>query len=364
MQRGSLKRIKNRRGVNVWRLQWRENGAGRTHILGRCCDLSLPQAKAEAKKILAPLNAKIATAAAPSSVTLRRYVEDEYLTAKTRKWKASTSSTTEQIVKDHILSAFGHRAIPTITRKELQGHLDSKAEAGLSFSVVAHTRSQLVGIFAMASGDGIITVNPTQGLVTPKCKGTTDKRTISLESMQRAQMVLQIRERLIFRLAVCEGMRPGEIEGLQVGDLRQDGMIHVERRIYRGKVDSPKSRRSRRPIPPTAITRQLLNHWLELLTDSGPSAWLFPSETGHTAVRISNLFRRRIQPALDSIGLGDVNFQVLRRTWVTEFSEVEKDPNVRAQLAGHSVDVHENEYRQAQPAALRRAMRKLDKRLQ
>jgi integrase len=91
---------------------------------------------------------------------------------------------------------------------------------------------------------------------------------------------------------------------------------------------------------------------------------LFPSEAGKTPLSYSNAYRRRIQPALRQVGLGDVDFQVLRRTWVTEFSEAEKDPNVRAQLAGHSVDVHENEYRQAQPAVLKRAMRKFEKRLQ
>ena len=76
------------------------------------------------------------------------------------------------------------------------------------------------------------------------------------------------------------------------------------------------------------------------------------------------MYRRRIQPALAKVGLGNVNFQVLRRTWVTEFSEAERIPNVRAQLAGHSVDVHENEYRQAQPAELKRAMKKFEKRCQ
>jgi integrase len=238
------------------------------------------------------------------------------------------------------------------------------AAARLSFSVVAHVHWQLVAIFAMAEGDGIIAINPTRGLVTPKCQGAIDKRTITVEDINRGQMVLEIRERLIFRLAVCEGMRPGEILGLQVGDLQQDGMFHIERRIYRGRVDSPKSRWSRRPIPPTGTTRRLLAQWIELLQDQSPSAWLFPSEAGKTPLSYSNAYRRRIQPALRQVGLGDVDFQVLRRTWVTEFSEAEKDPNVRAQLAGHSVDVHENEYRQAQPAVLKRAMRKFEKRLQ
>jgi integrase len=322
-------------------------------------------ARAELGKLVAPLNARAGRAASgPLAVTLRRYVEDEYLVVKGRKWKDSTRGTTEQIIETHILVDFGSRALTSITRRELQAQLDAKAEAGLSFSVVAHVHWQLVSIFAMAEGDGIITVNPTSGLITPGCQGTIDKRTITVENIIRAQMVLEIRERLIFRLAVCEGIRPGEITALQVGDYRQDGMFRIERRIYRGRVDSPKSRRSRRPIPPTETTRRLLEQWMELLPDRSPGAWLFPSEIGTTPLSYSNVYRRRIQPALRTVGLGEVNFQVLRRTWVTEFSEVERDPHVRAQLAGHSVDVHENEYRQAKPAVLKRAMRKLEKRLQ
>jgi hypothetical protein len=55
MQRGSLKAVLHR-GVKVWCLQWRENGRGRTRILGRCMDMSRDEADAERKRILAPLN--------------------------------------------------------------------------------------------------------------------------------------------------------------------------------------------------------------------------------------------------------------------------------------------------------------------
>ena len=176
-------------------------------------------------------------------------------------------------------------------------------------------------------------------------------------------MVLPIRERLIFRLAVCEGMRPGEIVALQVGDLR-DGIFHINRRVYSGKIDTPKSKRSRRVVPATATTLTLFEQWRELLLNQKADAWLSPSETGLTPVWYTNLFDRSIRPALERIGLGHATFQVLRRTWVTEFSAAEKDPAIRAQLAGHTVDVHENEYRQPDPAALRKAMKKLEKRLQ
>jgi len=363
MQRGSLKVVRNRKGVKVWRAQWRENGTGRTRILGRYADLTRAEARAALDKILEPLReGKGASSATHSAVTLRRFVEDDYLIVQNRRWKESTRATTEQIIETHILAPFGNRVLASITRRELQAHLDSKATAGLSSSLVGHIRWQLAAIFKMALADGLILVNPAEGLVMPKCAATPSKRIIAVADIQRAQMVLPIRERLIFRLAVCEGMRPGEITGLQVGDIQADG-IHIERRVYRGKIDSPKSKRSRRIVPPTAATRDLLAEYMEFLIDKRKEAWLFPSEAGNTPLSYSNVYRRRISKALRAIGLEGVNFQVLRRTWVTEFSEVEPDPNIRARLAGHSVDVHENEYRQANPTALERAMRRLDRHL-
>jgi integrase len=231
--------------------------------------------------------------------------------------------------------------------------------------VVGHIRWQLVAIFGMAKSDGLTMagVNPAEELVTPKCKDAVEKQTITIDAIHKAEMVLNIRERLIFHLGVYHGMRPGEIVGLQLGDIREK-MIHVARRVYRGVVDTPKSRKSRRPIPLMDRTSRLLDQWRELVTDGHPEAWLFPSETAKTPVSYSNVYRRDIQPALEKINLGHINFQILRRTWVTEFSQAEKDAAVRSQLAGHGVDVHENEYRQPNPTALRRAMKKLEKRLQ
>jgi integrase len=108
----------------------------------------------------------------------------------------------------------------------------------------------------------------------------------------------------------------------------------------------------------------LLAHYLELKGEVQPEAWLFPSETGKTPVDYRNVWQDRIRPALAKIGLGFLNFQILRRTWETEFDPEGKDPHTRAALAGHSVDVSENVYRQAKPEVLRRAMDDWDKRLQ
>jgi integrase len=162
-------------------------------------------------------------------------------------------------------------------------------------------------------------------------------------------------------LAICEGLRPGEITGLKRRDY-YDRTLHIRQRVYRGIIDEPKGRRSRREIPATDTTVALLDRWLDLIPGR-PDGWLFPSETGKTPISYSNVLQDRIKPALAAAGIS-TNYQILRRTWVNAFKPGEKDANVRAQLAGHSLDVHSNVYHQPQPAALKRTMRKLDKRLQ
>jgi hypothetical protein len=69
-------------------------------------------------------------------------------------------------------------------------------------------------------------------------------------------------------------------------------------------------------------------------------------------------------PATDSAALeGDrltqLNAQILRRTWSTYFAEAEKDSKLRSYLAGHSVDVSENEYRQPPMESLKKAVKLL-----
>lgn len=359
MQRGSLQ-VVMQRGRKVWRAQWRENGRGRTRILGLYKDMSRAEARAILDGILAPIEQSRARSRMTPAVTLRRYVLDEYLPTKNRVWKASTRLTTEQLVEDHILAAFADRELSSITRKELQAHLDGLAERGLSASVVGHVRWQLSAIFSMAQSDGLITINPASGLITPRCKAGAPKRTLSVDDVRRAELVLEPRDRLLFRLAVYEGLRPGEIVALRLCDIQADG-LHIERRVYRGAVDSPKSSRSRRVIPPTEGTRALLSLYVETLFDRSNDAWLFPSEALTTPISYSNVWRRKIGPALKTAGILGANYQVLRRTWVTHIAEAVRDATIRAKLAGHSVDVHENVYRQPDASALKKAMRRLER---
>ncbi len=365
MQRGSLKKFfDTRKRVWIWRFQWREQGfkGPRTKDLGRCSEVGRAQARSAADQILEQLQGAV-KAAKSSSCSLRHFVENEYLDVKTRMWKASTRATTEQLIEDHILVLFGDRLLHTLGRKELQKHLEQLAAEDKSESVVKHVRWQLSAIFRMAAGDGLISIDPTSGLVNPRCKAAGKKLAMTGEDFQRAQMCLEIRERLILRLGTVEGLRPGEIIGLKCRNLSEDG-LSIERRIYRRVADDPKSKRGERTVPLSDSTRAVLNEYLGILPNSEPEDWLFASENPAKPIDYANVFRRRIRPALAKAGLRWVNFQVMRRTSATELGQVEGDARVRAEIMGHSVDVHENQYRQAPKEAKQRAMKKLGERLQ
>ena len=131
------------------------------------------------------------------------------------------------------------------------------------------------------------------------------------------------RERLIAKLAILAGMRPGEIFGLTWGRLVK-AAAEVTQRVYRGKIDTPKTHQSLRKA---ALSDQLVIDVEEYRKAVGASAesFVFASERG-TALRKDNVWRRNMEPALAKVGLGWVNFQVMRRRTRTPNEAVESRP--------------------------------------
>ena len=60
--------------------------------------------------------------------------------------------------------------------------------------------------------------------------------------------VLDLREHLICILATITGLRPGEIFALQWRHFHND-YLDIQQRIYRGEIDTPKTRYSERKVP-------------------------------------------------------------------------------------------------------------------
>ncbi len=339
-QRDSLKPRK-RNGKNYWYAQWREEGKPKSKELGLCSKMSRKEAEALLTGILTPVNAG---ADGPDKVafTFERFVEVIYLPVYRRKWKKSTAMTEVNRLQHHLVRDLGPKMMEDITREEMQDLLD-ETSSKCAKSMVSHLRFRLRSIFSLAMSEGVVDRNPATTLFTPRnCKADRDRMVLTLPQSTAMIEALDLRERVVVRLATWEGMRPGEILALKLGDLDEDS-LWVRRRVYKGDIDEPKTRRSARQVALSTTTKTLIEEWAGLFPGSEPETWLFPSESG-TPMRRDNLWRRNMQPKLKAVGLEWATFQVMRRTFATLSKEAGVNAHTRSAQMGNTVDVNENEY--------------------
>ncbi|HEY3439719.1 MAG TPA: tyrosine-type recombinase/integrase [Paludibaculum sp.] len=337
IQHGNLRKRRSG-GVLVWLGSWREDGRHPSKTLGTVSSMTKTEAEAALAKIVQEVNERRGTV----EYTLQGFTKHVVFPWYERKWKSSTAQTTEDRIDHHILKELGNKPLSCFTRTTLQDFLDAKAASGLSHSTVAHLRWDLQQIFRMAVNDGLLPRNTAELLHTPR--GTVrEQRVLTLAQATIMLSVLPLRERLIVKLAGVCGMRPGEIVALQWHDIKEKSLL-VQRRLYRGKIDTPKTRNSTRKVALPSSVVEDINAWRAIAPNTAPEAWVFPSETGTTPLWANNAWYDKIRPTLTKIGLGWVNYQALRRSAVTLLNATGADGTIVAAQCGHTVDVSTNVY--------------------
>ncbi len=342
---------------NSWVGQWWQEGRRRKQVLGRKPEMNKTQAQAALAALLVPFNAGQARLA--DGWLFGDFVRQVYLPFFRRKWKRTTALCNEDRIKHHLYPEFAARKLRAFRREELQNFLDRKAAAGLSFSIVDHLRWDLRQIFRMALDEEILTRNPAELLFTPRECPRPNTAVMTREEVQKSFSVLAMRERLIARLAIVAGMRPGEIFALKWVRLDRE-FADIRERVYRGDLDTPKTPRSVRWAALSDGLVEAIREWRELSRDRSPDAWVFPSEKGTTPLSKDNCWRRHFRPHLEAVGLGWVNFQVMRKTHNCLLKDLDVDPKVRAEQMGHTVDVNENVYTETSLSRRREAVNRLE----
>lgn len=252
-QKGSLKKV-----AGVWKARWWEDGVRKARTLGKISEMSKSKAQAELALILAPINGRFSSPT--ETCTFGDFVERIYLPFYRRKWKGSTAAENEGRIRHHLCGEFAADSLRTFRRDGLQALLDRKAALGRSFSVVDHLKWDLNQIFEMAVAEGHLHRNPAKVLFTPRECPRPQTRTMTFEEARMMFAVLEVRERLIAKLAVLAGMRPGEIFGLTWARLEAE-YADIRQRVYRGEIDSPKTVRSIRRVALADGLRKSIEEW-------------------------------------------------------------------------------------------------------
>lgn len=356
-QKGSL-RVRKHGRVRVWLAQWWEDGSRRSRVLGRCSDMTQTEAGQALLQVLEPVNRAAGGIAGSSVLLFKCFVEDVYFPHCRRSWKDSTELTTVPAIRRYLIPKLGGRPLRSITRDEMQDLLESKA-AMLSKSVIHHMRWDLNAIFKLAVSDGLMRNNPAAELRMPrKCKPGREVRSLTAGEVGQYLGVLDLPARLMARLAIYEGFRPGEVLALRWGSFQSD-LVRVAERVYWGQFDAPKNGKKRESALSSGTLADL-RLWRRVARSADAAALVFPSENPVSPLSMRNFWPRAFKPRLEKVGLAWATFQVLRKTNACLSQKAGVEPKVSADQRGHGLGVSMEVYTISDHQQKRAAVKRLE----
>jgi len=103
----------------------------------------------------------------------------------------------EARIRAHLMPLYQARTLASFRRNELQDLLDTKAHAGLSYSVIAHLRWDLRQILRMAVEEELLSRNPAELLFVPRSAPGPAHSAMTFGQVDICLRALNSRERLV-----------------------------------------------------------------------------------------------------------------------------------------------------------------------
>jgi integrase len=118
--------------------------------------------------------------------------------------------------------------------------------------------------------------------------------------------------KVMFALAAMAGLRAGEIVGLQVNDFDfEPRLLQIQRSVWRGKLQTPKSVFSEAMLPMPAQLAELVRKHIATLQPG--QEFLFLNSRGHLFIA-ENVVRQELVPILDALKIPRCGFHAFRHT--------------------------------------------------
>ncbi len=261
--------------------------------------------------------------------------------------KDSTRDSYRDVLRIHINPVFGDKRLDEIERKDIKQFVVSKQTEGLSASTARLILSYFSAILAEAVDDELIPVNPATGV--RKVIGKNDAHEIKPLTADELNHLLEIvsehfpKHYALFLLLARTGLRIGEALSLHWRDIDfHDRFIEVKRSVARGRVSTPKSRKSRRVDMSPQLTETLLIHQTEskkkgLHLGIGELDLVFTNESGRI-IDVNNWRPRVFNKALKKAGMRRIRIHDIRHSYATiRIQAGHNIADVSNQLGHHSI---------------------------
>ena len=331
------------------------------------------EAKKMAAEFLRPMNQGLVPIG--SATKFEEYVETVYKSTLLPLMARSTRDRYQGVIKNYLNPAFGSKCLRDLTPLTLQQYFSGMTGSELSYESRDKIRDVMSSILASSVTYGLLVKNPMEGVrLSPGNKGKRVKPFIDPAKFVTLLALIPEPYATMVFVAVYTGLRVSELIGLKWRNIHADA-ITIEQRYCRGEWGIPKSEASNATIP---VNRGVIEriHWLKTVTvevkagtavrrysavkATGPDDIVFASVAKGVPMRDNNILIRFIKPAARKVGMGWVNWQVLRRshaTWLKLAGADVKDAQaqMRHSRPGTILEI----YQQFIPESQRRVVDKL-----
>jgi integrase len=211
-------------------------------------------------------------------------------------WKESTRISYRFNFSKHVFPEFGNVRLDEIRRKDVKAFFDKLLGDSLHPSTVGVIRAGISGVFGHALDSELIESNPVLGL---KIQGKK-KKALDVDPLTKEEVETLLEQAKDFRggayhppilCALRTGMRIGEIQALQWGDIDfNDRFIEVRRSWRHGRTTETKNRMRRRVdmtlhLAETLKALRVVQKKRALKNGRVVSEWVFADATGQIMCR-------------------------------------------------------------------------------
>jgi integrase len=323
--------------------------------LGLKSEMDKGQARSKLREMIARETRDVAPA--PVAVTLRWFYENRFLPQKEQQWKVTSRPKTNRFIENYVLKRFGDVMLRDVNKFGLQTYLNELAP-NFSSSVLTKIRVYLNSILDEAVELEFLVKNPAAKLAVPRSGKKVTGVHLTPEQIPLILFHLTDRDRLIVRMFLVLGLRPGELFALRWNDKGQNS-LRIDSSITDGIEVETKTEDSNTSVwLPISLDTEL-EWWRSASKDRAPGAFIFPSLRG-TAINTNNFLFRVLKQAGKKAGVAGVTHQMLRRTCSTYMAQLTTVKDVQAHLRHTNAKTTLEHYIKSVPESVRVAVESLD----